>query len=142
MAVSKFSMGSVWRSEPIIILPDEVRFYAEATGDWQPIHFSDEAALKIGSPKITGKIVHGGLVLGKALGWVQANLLPVGRVAIFRSISDWKMRSHVQCGDKLQLRVEVIKNLCRKQMEMIDLQVSISKGEEVCQTGVWQLILK
>lgn len=142
MEVSRFSVGSVWRSEPIIILPEDVRFYAEATGDWQEIHFNDQAALKIGSPKITGKIVHGGLVLGKALGWVQRQLLPADRVAIFREISSWKMRNHVQCGDRLQLRAEVIKNLRRGQTEMIDLRVSVLKGDEVCQTGVWQLVLK
>ena len=42
---------------------DLVRQFAEATGDWNPIHFDDDEARRVGLP---GRCVHGLLILGCA----------------------------------------------------------------------------
>jgi acyl dehydratase len=40
-----------------------VRQFAEATGDWNPIHFDDDAARRVG---LSGRCAHGLLILGYA----------------------------------------------------------------------------
>lgn len=53
----------------IDITPEAVQKFAEATGDWNPIHFDDDAARRAGLP---GRCAHGLWIAGEAARQVQA----------------------------------------------------------------------
>jgi acyl dehydratase len=54
-----------------------VRQFAEATGDWNPIHFDDNAARRVGLP---GRCAHGLLILGYAAQRLALEDLSIHRI--------------------------------------------------------------
>ena len=71
------AVGDVVANTQIVLTRDSLVRYAGASGDFNPIHYRDDVALRVGLP---GVIAHGMLTMGVAVQPVVDWLGPRGRV--------------------------------------------------------------
>lgn len=101
----------------VVVTPEQVRAFAEATGDCNPIHLDEGAARKFG---LNGAIAHGGLITGI-----------VSRV-MFEKFGDGVMPGRigkttfllpVYTGSKISIFFQVAKE--RGNAKVVDVQVYV-----------------
>jgi acyl dehydratase len=106
---------------------DQLRKYAEASGDPNPIHLSDEAAASAGLP---GVIAHGMLTVA-TMGLLFSPYLEHGHVKTFRS----RFSGMVFLGEKLRVggRVTGVEETVRGRLYAFE--VYARRGEDVVASG-------
>ena len=79
----------------------DIELFTELTGDWNPLHYDEEAAAR---SRFGGLIVQGGVTSG-LLNAVVAEDLP-GPGSVFLHV-DWSFKAPVRPGDEITAEVEV-----------------------------------
>jgi acyl dehydratase len=98
----QLALGDVWESEPRLVTADDVRTFADLTGDRNPVHLDPEFAR--GTP-FRRCVAHGLLGVGIAggLGWTT----PPARTVAFLELREWHFRAPIYFGDTVRIRVTV-----------------------------------
>jgi 3-hydroxybutyryl-CoA dehydratase len=94
-------IGEIYQEE-IIITSDSIQKFAEFSGDFNPIHFDDNAAIKAG---FNARIAHG-MISASFFSKIIANSFP-GPGAIYLSQS-LKFHAPVYINEKLTYRLEAL----------------------------------
>lgn len=95
-------LNSEWESAPRVVTADDVRTFADLTGDYNPIHVDAEVAK---STPFRRCIAHGLLGVGIAggLGWTT----PRAHTVAFLELREWHFRAPIYFGDTVRVRVRV-----------------------------------
>lgn len=95
-------LGGEWESAPRVVTGDDVRTFADLTGDYNPIHVDAEFAK---STPFRRCIAHGLLGVGIAggLGWTT----PRAHTVAFLELREWHFRAPIYFGDTVRVRVRV-----------------------------------
>lgn len=75
--MSAFTVGDVIAERSVHLTRESLVRYAGASGDFNPIHYSDDVAAAVGLP---GVLAHGMLTMGIAVGTLAAALGDPGRI--------------------------------------------------------------
>ena len=110
-----------------------IKNFAEATGDFNPVHLDQTYAEKT---YFKGRIAHGVLSVGYISG-VMGNLLP-GPGGILLS-QDVKFVAPVRIGDTITAKVEVIELITGKNRVKFKTTCTNRKGEVVVDGTAWSL---
>lgn len=94
-------VGDIYQEE-ITITPEHVQKFAEFSGDFNPVHFDDQAAEAQG---FKGRIAHG-MISASFFSKIFANTFP-GAGTIYLS-QTFKFHAPVYVNDTLHYRLEVI----------------------------------
>ncbi|MDA8193499.1 MAG: MaoC/PaaZ C-terminal domain-containing protein [Thermaerobacter sp.] len=97
--------------------------YAGASGDFNPIHYDEEAAKSFGLP---GVITHGMFNMGLLARYLEAAAPPGGRLVSFRA----RFRSMVQPGQTLEItaRVIAVSRDAEQERAVVDVSLTV-KGQ-------------
>ncbi|MBM9463469.1 MaoC family dehydratase [Aeromicrobium sp. YIM 150415] len=104
----------------------DVDAFAQASGDYNPLHFDDEFVAD--STMFEGRISHGGLIIG-AISEVGAEDLP-GPGSVFLSVN-WRFVAPVYIPDEVTSRVEVLEVRHDKPIAKLRQTVTRSDGQIV-----------
>ncbi|MGB2850779.1 MAG: MaoC family dehydratase [Solirubrobacterales bacterium] len=99
----------------------DIELFTELTGDRNPLHFDEEAAL---GSRFGGIIVQGGVTSG-LLNAVVAEDLP-GPGSVFLHV-DWDFKAPVRPGDEITAEVEVLE--AREDKPLTKLRTTITNQE-------------
>ncbi len=99
----------------------DIELFTELTGDRNPLHYDEEAAL---SSQFGGIIVQGGVTSG-LLNAVVAEDLP-GPGTVFLHV-DWDFKAPVRPGDEITAEVEVLE--AREDKPLTKLRTTITNQE-------------
>jgi len=99
----------------------DIELFTELTGDRNPLHYDEEAAL---SSRFGGIIVQGGVTSG-LLNAVVAEDLP-GPGTVFLHV-DWDFKAPVRPGDEITAEVEVLE--AREDKPLTKLRTTITNQE-------------
>jgi meromycolic acid (3R)-3-hydroxyacyl-[acyl-carrier protein] dehydratase HadB len=111
------------------ITVDQIRAYAEASGDRNPIHLDDVFARSVGLP---GVIAHGMLTMAFAAQVVTDWLGDRRRLTAFRG----RFSGMVLPGDELRCAGTVVAKDDERRRLTIEVRVENQKGEKVFTKGV------
>jgi 3-hydroxybutyryl-CoA dehydratase len=110
-----------------------IKDFAEATGDFNPVHLDQAYAEKT---YFKGRIAHGVLSVGY-ISSVMGNLLP-GPGGILLS-QDVKFLAPVRIGDTVTAKVEVIEVIPAKNRIKVKTTCTNQKGQVVVEGTAWSL---
>ena len=100
------------------ITEEKVDLFAQATGDYNPIHFNQSDAEKAGFQR---PIAHGALTLSLITPFVVE---VVGAGATMRTLDNIVLRAPVYIGDYVFFILEVTDRRSRKNMQIISMDVT------------------
>jgi len=144
MFFEDFKVGAKFESKPRVITQDNIREFAELTGDKNPLHLDPE----FGKKTMFGRTIgHGLLTLGVALGeWYDLDVTRDSVVA-FIGINNLTFRAPVFPGDSVVLKSEVTgarPSKSRSDLGLVtfkDLMVN-QKGESVLEFEKTLMLMK
>ncbi len=110
---------------------DNVRAYAELTGDRNPLHFDDEFAAGTRFGKL---VVQGGLTTGLLHALVAEDLPGPGTVFLSQ---DWQFTAPVFIGDTITAEAKVLSIHESKPVTEMALTVTRADGEKVLEGVAW-----
>ncbi|MCL5068941.1 MAG: MaoC family dehydratase N-terminal domain-containing protein [Thaumarchaeota archaeon] len=99
------SVGQKFRSNPRMLTQDDVKKFADLTGDFNKLHLDADYAK---STVFERPISHGLLVLGIALGQWYSLGITADSIVAFVGINNLSFRAPVYPGDNISLESEVI----------------------------------
>jgi 3-hydroxybutyryl-CoA dehydratase len=127
-------VGREWQSGPRLVRPDDIREFADLTGDQSPIHVDPAFAA---STPFRQCIAHGLLVM--SLGGGLTLTAPPIRTLAFLGIRDWKFVAPVFIGDEVRVRNRVESITPRgvgRRAEVVWRVRIVNQKDEVVQEGV------
>lgn len=110
---------------------DHVRTYAELTGDYNPLHFDRDFAVRTPFGRL---IVQGGLTTGLLHALVATDLPGPGTVFLSQN---WQFTSPVYIGDTITAEAEILKVHETKPVTQLRVRVTRQTGETVLQGEAW-----
>jgi len=110
---------------------DNVKTYAEITGDYNPLHFDENFAAKT---KFKELVVQGGLTSG-ILNALAAMDMP-GSGTVFMS-QDFKYTAPVFIGDAITAEAEVLEVHATKPVTRLNMTITRQTGETVLGGEAW-----
>ena len=113
------------------VTEDDIKLYAEATGDFNPVHLDQSYAEKT---FFKGRIAHGLLSLGY-ISTVLGNILP-GHGTIYLS-QEVKFLAPVRIGDSISARVEVMELIPEKNRVKFKTICLNQEGKIVLDGAAW-----
>jgi 3-hydroxybutyryl-CoA dehydratase len=113
------------------VAEEDIRHFAEATGDFNPVHF-DQAYAE--STPFKGRIAHGMLSVG-LISAVFGNILP-GPGTIYLS-QEIKFVAPVRIGDTITAEVEVLELIPEKNRVKFNTVCRNQAGQEVVIGSAW-----
>ncbi|MBT8400125.1 MAG: MaoC family dehydratase [Rhodothermia bacterium] len=113
------------------ITADDVRTFAELSGDYNPLHF-DEAF--VAGTKFKRLVVQGGLTTGVLHALVAMDLPGPGTVFLSQ---DWKFTAPVFIGDTITATAEVLSVHETKPVTRLAVKVTRQTGEVVLEGEAW-----
>ena len=105
MHFEDFAVGASFSSGETIVTTDDIRRFADLTGDRNRLHLDDEFAKNSG---FEGVIGHGMLTLSIALGLWHSLDLTNGTILAIAGLSNVSFKAPVYPGDRLRLNAEVV----------------------------------
>ncbi|MAZ67648.1 hypothetical protein CL652_02690 [bacterium] len=99
----------------VVVTPERVHAFAEATRDFNPIHFDNEVARKF---NLDGVIAHGGLITGIVS---QVMFERFGDGVMPRRIGETKFLLPVYTGSRISIFSRVTRERCN--VKMVDVEV-------------------
>lgn len=113
------------------ITPEEVRTYAELTGDYNPLHFDEAFASRTKFGKL---VAQGGLTTGILHALVAMDMPGPGTVFLSQN---WKFTAPVYIGDTITAEAEVLSVHASKPVCHLGIVVRRSEGEVVLEGEAW-----
>ena len=110
---------------------DDVKGYAELTGDHNPLHFDEAFAAKTRFKRL---VVQGGLTTGLLHALVAMDLPGPGTVFLSQN---WKFTAPVFIGDTITADVEVLSVHPTKPVTQLRIKVTRRAGEVVLEGEAW-----
>ena len=110
---------------------DDVKGYAELTGDHNPLHFDEAFAAKTRFKRL---VVQGGLTTGLLHALVAMDLPGPGTVFLSQN---WKFTAPVFIGDTITADVEVLSVHPTKPVTQLRIKVTRRAGEVVLEWEAW-----
>ena len=110
---------------------DNVKTYAEITGDYNPLHFDEGSA---GKTKFKELVMQGGLTSGILNALVAMDMLGPG--IVFMS-QDRKFIAPVSIGDTITAEAEVLEVHATKPVTKLKITITRQTRETVLEGGAW-----
>jgi len=136
-----FTVGREFTSSPVQVTGDDIRRFADLSGDHNPLHLDPEAARAAGFP---GTVAHG--VLGIALATGLASRMELTRRSLVALVGiTWRFRAPVFPDDRLtlHLRVAARRPTRRPGTGVVTLAAELrNQRGEVAQEGEFQELLR
>ena len=133
--------GIEFTSSTRVVTDEDVRQFAELSGDNHPLHLDDVFAAKT---RYRTRIAHGALVLSIATGLAQ-------KIGSFHEIVEaftqlkWKFRAPVMIGDEIYVHLTYRRKRSLPAYEgglvIFDVAV-LNHHEETVQTGTWTVLVR
>jgi acyl dehydratase len=136
----ELDVGAECTSEPRTVTADDVRAFAELTGDLNPVHLDPDFAR--GTP-FRRCIAHG--LYGLALvGGMTAHAPPTRTIA-FLALREWHFRAPLYIGDSIRVRSQVLEKELqgrgRRGVVVTRIQI-INQDDRVVQEGVTATLIE
>ncbi len=103
----------------------EVELFAEATGDNNPVHLDEEAALR---SQFGGRIAHGMLTAGIVSAAIALKLPGPGAIYLGQTL---RFTRPVRIGDTVNVRLEVLEIIAAKRRVRLATVCTNQRGESV-----------
>jgi acyl dehydratase len=131
-------VGDSWISSSHVVSRDDVRDFAQLTGDRNPLHMDDEFA---GESPFGRPIAHGLLGLSFAAGLSSEN--PAVHTAAFLGLSDWRFVLPIYFGDRVYVITEVLQAEPhgRKRGRVQWRKLLINQNDEIVQQGMFETLV-
>jgi acyl dehydratase len=98
--------GHSWTTSSRTILPQDIRSFAEATGDLNPIHLEPEQARRSGYHNV---IAHGYLTISWAAGLVH--MLGIDHIASNAILqTDWQLLDVVEANEEIFVELSIVEH--------------------------------
>lgn len=114
----------------------DLRLYAEITGDYNPLHFSDEFAART---RFGRRVAQGGIAAGLLNALVAMELPGPGTVFMSQSLT---YRRPAYVGDTLTATVEILALKADKPVCHLAFAVTNQNGETVLDAEAWTYTLR
>jgi 3-hydroxybutyryl-CoA dehydratase len=131
----KLRVGQVTRRTKTITEAD-LRLFAEITGDYNPLHFSDDFAART---RFGRRVAQGGIAAGLLNALVAMDLPGPGTVFMSQSLN---YRRPVYVGDTLTATAEVLALKADKPVCRLAFAVTNQDGETVLDADAWTYTLR
>lgn len=118
------------------VTDEDLRKYAEITGDYNPLHFDDAFAA---GTRFGRRVAQGGVTAGLLNALVAMDLPGAGTVFMSQSLT---YRAPVYVGDTLTARVEVIGLKPDKPVCQLKFEVCNQEGTVVLEAEAWTYTLR
>ncbi|HEV2356536.1 MAG TPA: MaoC family dehydratase [bacterium] len=118
------------------VTDDDLRLFAEITGDYNPLHFSDDFAART---RFGRRVAQGGIAAGLLNALVAMNLPGPGTVFMSQSLN---YRRPVYVGDTLTAAVEVRALKADKPVCHLAFVVTNQDGQTVLDAEAWTYTLR
>ena len=118
------------------VTDEDLRLFAELTGDYNPLHFSDEFA---GRTRFGRRVAQGGIAAGLLNALVAMEIPGPGTVFMSQSLN---YRRPVYVGDTLIAAVEIIALKVDKPVCHLSFAVTNQNGETVLDAEAWTYTLR
>lgn len=136
-----FTVGKTFETRSRTVTDDDIRAFAEVSGDFNPLHLDDEYAAR---SEFGGRVAHGVLAIAVASGLVNESGLTRGTLVAFAGL-EWRFSRPLRPGDTVRgrLRVENARPTSRPDRGLVRLAVELL-GEEgdVLQAGTWTILVR
>jgi len=118
------------------VTDDDLRLYAEITGDYNPLHFDDgfAAATRFGR-----RVAQGGVTAGLLNALVAMDLPGPGTVFMSQSLT---YRAPVYVGDTITARVEVVGLKADKPVCQLKFEITNQSGVTVLEAEAWTYTMR
>lgn len=126
----KLSVGQT-ASRSMTVTAEQVKTFAELTGDYNPLHFDEEFARKTKFGKL---VAQGGITTGILHALVAMDMPGPGTVFLSQ---DWKFTAPVFIGDSITANAKIIKIHETKPVTQIEFKVVRQDGETVLEGEAW-----
>ena len=113
------------------ITMDDVRVFADLTGDFNPLHFDESFAAKTRFKRL---IIQGGLTTGLLNALVATDMPGPGTVFLSQN---WKFPAPVYIGDTITAEAEVLELHESKPVSKLKIVVRRDSGESVLEGEAW-----
>ena len=113
------------------ITMDDVKVFADLTGDFNPLHFDESFAAKT---KFKRPIIQGGLTTGLLNALVATDMPGPGTVFLSQN---WKFTAPVYIGDTITAEAEVLELHESKPVSKLKIGVCREFGESVLEGEAW-----
>ena len=113
------------------ITMDDVRVFADLTGDFNPLHFDESFAAKTRFKRL---IIQGGLTTGLLNALVATDMPGPGTVFLSQN---WKFPAPVYIGDTITAEAEVLELHESKPVSKLKIVVHRDSGESVLEGEAW-----
>jgi acyl dehydratase len=118
-------------SRTLTVTAEHVRAYAEITGDYNPLHFSEAFASQT---KFGRLVVQGGLTTGVLHALVAMDMPGPGTVFLSQN---WKFTAPAYIGDTIIAEAEVLSVHATKPVCQLRIVVRRQDGESVLEGVAW-----
>lgn len=115
----------------LLLGEQQVRTFAELSGDYNPLHFDEEFAEKTPFGRL---VVQGGLTTGLLHALVAMDMPGAGTVFLSQ---DWKFTAPVFIGDTITAEAEVLSVHESKPVSQLAFRVTRQDGEVVLEGEAW-----
>ena len=112
-------------SRTLTLSAEEVKKYAEITGDYNPLHFDEKFAA---NTPFKNLVVQGGLTTGLLHALVAMDMPGPGTMFLNQN---WQFTAPVFIGDTITAEAEVLKVHATKPVTTLKIQVTRQTGETV-----------
>ncbi|HET9002113.1 MAG TPA: MaoC family dehydratase [bacterium] len=118
------------------VTDDDLRKYAEITGDYNPLHFDNDFAART---RFGRRVAQGGITAGLLNALVAMDLPGPGTVFMSQSLT---YRAPVFVGDVLTAKVEVVALKPDKPVCHLTFAISNQRGDVVLEADAWTYTLR
>jgi len=115
----------------ITLTEEQVKTYAQLTGDYNPLHFDRDFAAKT---KFGQLVVQGGLTTGLLHALVAMDMPGPGTVFLSQN---WKFPAPVFIGDTITAEVELLSVHETKPVTHLKIEITRQTGETVLEGEAW-----
>jgi acyl dehydratase len=113
------------------VTADDVRRYAELTGDYNPLHFDEEFAANTRFGRL---VAQGGITTGLLHALVAMDMPGPGSVFLDQS---WKFTAPVFIGDTITAEAEMLSVHATKPVTQLGIRIRRQDGETVLEGKAW-----
>jgi acyl dehydratase len=113
------------------VTADDVRRYAELTGDYNPLHFDEEFAANTRFGRL---VAQGGITTGLLHALVAMDMPGPGSVFLDQT---WTFTSPVFIGDTITAEAEILSVHATKPVTQLGIRIRRQDGETVLEGKAW-----